>query len=139
MNSGEYRENLRHGGTLVINQRGWSIKYYFAGPDLRYDGEFITISSSNVPTFIIAFKNNYKKLQELKKTIPIGGNFDIIGECGMHIGLGSFYGVTIAKWYNHLSNGNIPVKNESDLTIVITDYEYCIKKAEEIKNLLFNN
>ena len=137
MNKGEYREDLIHGGTLVINRKGWSIQYYFSGPDLRHNGELIEISSINVAKYILAFKNNYRKMQELKKTIPHGGNFDVAGECGMHIGRGLFNGVTIAKWYNHLHNGNIPVRTESDLNKVVSDYEYSIRKAEEITKLLF--
>ena len=137
MNSGEYREKLKHGGTLVVSQTGWSIQYYFAGPDMRYNGEVISVSSREVPSYILAFERNYEKLQKLKNTIPSGGNFDIVGECGMHIGIGAYNGVTIAKWYNQLQRGNIPIRNKSDLKIVVSDYEYCITKAEEISRLLF--
>lgn len=48
MNKAKYTEALASGGKLNVTENGWYIKYYFNGPDLRYNGEFVTIQGSDV-------------------------------------------------------------------------------------------
>lgn len=41
---GTYKEKLSTGGELTISANTWSISYYIPGIDLRYKGEFFSIS-----------------------------------------------------------------------------------------------
>lgn len=43
MNKAKYIEALASGGELNVTENGWYIQYYFNGPDLRYNDEFVTI------------------------------------------------------------------------------------------------
>ena len=52
---GEYREPLLSGGELIVTDSSWCIKYYFPGPDLRYNGTFVTIDASKVDEYIAAW------------------------------------------------------------------------------------
>lgn len=141
MNKAKYTEPLTSGGELNVTEDSWYIQYYFSGPDLRYNGEFVTIQGNDVDNYIRAYKNNYKKLLELQKILPKDGSFTTKGECDMNISCGGNYhvGITISAWYNHLSQPcNFPIVNEHDLNSVINDYEYCKLRAEEVSKLLFN-
>lgn len=141
MNKAKYTEALTSGGELNVTENGWYIQYYFNGPDLRYNGEFVTIQGNDVDNYIKAYKNNYKKFLELQKVIPNGGEFTTKGECNMNISCGGIYhmGITISQWYNHLSHPNcFPIKSEQNLTSVISDYEYCKLRAKEVSTLLFH-
>ena len=135
---GKYTEKLKSGGELVITHNGWSISYYFFGPDFRHSGEHITIDSNDIDKYINAYESNFSKYKSLKDTIPSGGEFKTIGECQMNIGVGQYYdGVTISQWYNHLYPSSFPIRNEEQLQQVVDDYEYCKRKAKEISLLLF--
>ena len=48
MNKAKYTEALASGGELNVTENGWYIKYYFNGPDLRYNGEFVTMQGNYV-------------------------------------------------------------------------------------------
>ena len=62
----EYKENLLFGGKLVVTAAHIEIVCYFRGPDLRYRGEWIHIPYSNFDEYISAFRQNFKKYEELK-------------------------------------------------------------------------
>lgn len=47
MNKAKYTEALASGGELNVTENGWYIKYYFNGPDLRYNGEFVTMQGND--------------------------------------------------------------------------------------------
>ena len=124
MNKAKYTEPLASGGELNVTEDSWYIQYYFSGPDLRYNGEFVTIQGNDVDNYIRAYKNNYKKLLELQKILPKDGSFTTKGECDMNISCGGNYhvGITISAWYNHLSQPcNFPIVNEHDLNSVINE------------------
>lgn len=70
MNKAKYTEPLASGGELNVTEDGWYIQYYFNGPDLRYNGEFVTIQGNEVDNYIKAYKSNYEKFTELQKVIP---------------------------------------------------------------------
>lgn len=135
---GKYCEPLKSGGELIVTPQGWHIKYYFFGPDFRYNGEHITIPGKDVGKYIQAYKDNFSKYLSLKETIPSDGSFNMVGKCNMNIGVGIYNnGVTISQWFNSLPSGNFPIKTEKDLNIVVSDYLYCQERAEEIFNILF--
>lgn len=41
--NGEYSEKLKSGGDLIVSSKSWYIRYYFPGPDLRYNGTFVNV------------------------------------------------------------------------------------------------
>ena len=103
--------------------------------------EMLPLEYKPSDNYMKAYKNNYKKFLVLQKVIPNGGEFTTKGECNMNISCGGIYhmGITISQWYNHLSHPNcFPIKSEQDLTSVISDYEYCKLRAEEVSTLLFH-
>jgi hypothetical protein len=133
----KYEENLISGGKLVVTDQEWYIEYYFSGPDLRYSGEIIRIKSSQLNDYITAYEENYKEYKRLLTIIPKGGEFEIKGELGMNIGVGSIKnGVTISRWYNHLRNSCFPINTEDKLEKVIFDYLYCTERAEKLKETI---
>ena len=86
--SGQYSERLKSGGDLIVTATDWHIKYYFSGPDLRYNGTFVTVQGKEIDKYISAWKANYRKYQSLKSTIPNNGEFSTNGEMGMSIRIG---------------------------------------------------
>ena len=134
----EYKEDLLSGGALIVTKKGWWIEYYFNGPDFRHNGQSVTISSIEIDSYIEAYKKNFEKYLSLHEVIPKGGEFECKGDCNMTIGYGGYRnGVTIAHWYNHLSNSCFPIKTKDDLDKVINDYQYCKRRSEEITSLLY--
>ena len=137
-NYSEYSEQLKSGGKLIVNSIGWRIDYYFLGPDFRHNGQHITIASYQVAKYIDAYKANFEKYETLKNQIPSGGSFETNGLCDMKIVVGGYNnGIHIAYTFNHLSESCFPIKNRGQLNQVVCDYEYCILRAEEIRNLLY--
>ncbi len=139
MDKARYIEPLSSGGELIVTADEWFVQFYFSGPDLRHNGQFVTIPSEKIDTYIEAFKENFLKFKELQKSIPEGGEFTIKGICNMNIGCGRYcYGVTIAEWYNHLRNSCYPICNQVQLDKVICDLQYCKLRANEIFKLVFD-
>lgn len=132
---GTYEEPLkstRH-GKLVVTARGWSIQFYFPGPDGRYNGTSFNISGADVRGYIEAYLDNWKEYHSLKKMIPKGGAFQKEGKKGMSINVGSsgIYadGVCINRWH-------MPINKLQDLEALVSCFWECIEKAEEIMQWL---
>ena len=129
MASGEYREKLNSGGELSVTAKSWSIEYYFQGPDLRYNGTFVTISGCDIDKYIAAWNNNFKKYIQLKQTIPAGGSFDTCAEMEMRIRIGFSEGVCLRSYH-------MPICTEEKLNQVVSDYNFAKKRAQQIQRLL---
>lgn len=127
--NGQYSEKLPSGGELVVTTSGWHIKYYFPGPDLRYNGDFVTINGKEIDKYIAAWQHNYEKYLQLKETIPKNGKFDTAGEMGMSIRIGWCEGVCLRSYH-------MPISSRSKLEQVIHDYEQAKARAEKLQMLL---
>lgn len=127
---GVYSEKLRTGGELKVSTTGWSINYYFSGPDRRYNGTFVSISEKVVDQYISAWANNFYKYQELKKSVPAGGSFHANGEMGMSINVGGFSDGVCLRAYH------MPIKTEEKLIDIVEDYEYAKKRATQMMEIL---
>lgn len=127
--SGEYIEKLKSGGELVVSAHRWSIKYYFSGPDLRYNGTFITVNGNEIDQYIYAWQYNYAKYLQMKNTIPPGGSFEISGEMGMSIRIGFAEGVCIHSYH-------MPIDSQEKLEEVISDYKYAKSRAIKLQEIL---
>ncbi len=125
---GRYTESLSSGGELHVSARGWSIQYYFPGPDRRYNGTSVSIYEEQIDKYIEAWKHNFQKYEELKATIPEEGNFETYGEMGMHIRIGFLGGVCLKDYH-------MPIRTADSLQKVLEDYEYAKQKAALLAKL----
>lgn len=129
--NGQYSEKLKSGGELVVSDSSWHIRYYFSGPDLRYNGTFVTINGDEIDKYIQAWKNNFEKYLLLKETIPAGGKFDTAGDMGMSIRIGWAEGVCLRSYH-------MPIGTREKLAQVISDYQYAKERAIKLQNMLKN-
>ena len=131
MKNGTYSEKIAFGGTLKIEQRSWCIEYYFPGPDLRYNGDFIVIQSSQIESYISAFKENYVKYEELICTIPGKAEFQMQGKMGMTIRVNDYFrGVCLANY-------RMNINSRDKLKQAIDSYEYARSRAHQIQSVLW--
>ncbi len=127
---GIYEEDLPTGGKLIIEKKSWKLFYYFAGPDLRHNGSFVTIPSGRVDEYIKAFKENWIEYETLKKSIPKNGSFEKEGALNMYIRIGGFaQGVCIHSYH-------MPISRERQLNELIDSYIYAKGRAEEVQKFL---
>ncbi|MFA5816261.1 MAG: hypothetical protein WC865_11625 [Bacteroidales bacterium] len=90
MAAGIYEEPLPCGGKLKVSKTSWKISYYFQGPDFIYNGTFVSVPGNSIGQYISAFKENWAEYEQLKASIPKGGEFTKNGKMGMSIRIGSF-------------------------------------------------
>ena len=115
---------------MVVTGDKWYIRYYFPGPDLRYNGDFFLIDSSKIDMYILAWKNNFDKYLQLKKSLSLEGTYAIKGEAGMIIRIGGWRdGVCISGWHMNINE-------QSKINGIITDYQHCKVKAPAIQEIL---
>jgi len=130
MNVGTYEEKLACGGTIKVNKSSWKISYYFSGPDMRYNGTFFSISGNKIEQYIQAYYNNFTEYEELKKSIPKGGEFSKTVQQGMVIRIGSFHeGVCITSYH-------MPISSKQKLDSLINGYKYAMERAPVIQSFL---
>lgn len=119
-----------------MNKGSWSIRYYFSGPDLRYNGTWVTIEGKDIDKYISAYRANWEEYQSLKTQIPKGGSFNKRGVQGMsiHVGSGGICrdGICIDYWH-------MPINNEKELNALLESFEYCKSKAPTIMEWLSKN
>jgi hypothetical protein len=128
--SGTYTEQLQCGGKLTVTQGSWSIEYYFPGPDLRYNGEFVRIPGSEVADYVVAFEENWAEYERLKTTVPVGGTLEKPGRKSMVIRVGGYWpGVSIR-------NHHMATTSRKQLEKVLGGYRYALKRAQEIQQFL---
>jgi hypothetical protein len=130
MGVGTYEEPLPCGGKLKVTKSSWEISYYFSGPDLRYNGTFITVPGSSIEQYISAFNDNWKEYERLKSATPAGGDFSKSGKMGMTIRIGKFaQGVCIHSYH-------MPISSAQQLNKVISGYRYAVQRAPQIQKFL---
>lgn len=127
--NGQYTEKLESGGELIVTLNDWEIRYYFQGPDLRYNGTFVYIEGKKIDNYIQAWKNNYSKYLQLKETNSDIEKVEIAGEMGMTIRLGWSEGVCIRSYH-------MPINSKGKLEKVVKDYENAKVRAKKIQNVL---
>lgn len=127
--SEQYSEKLISGGELIVTNNSWYIKYYFSGPDLRYNGTFVSIDEKEIDKYIQAWKENYEKYLMLKERIPAGGTFDTSGEMGMSIRIGFSEGVCLRSYH-------MPINTRDKLNQIISDYITAKDRAEKLQAML---
>ena len=127
---GEFTHNLRSVGKLCVTSSDWHIEYYFAGPDMRYNGTFKRIYSNEIDKYINAWKNNFERYLVLKGQIPKGGEYTAIGEMGMSIRIGSWHeGVCITSYH-------MALKTIQEVERVTEDYENAKATALKLQSIL---
>lgn len=132
MSSGHYEEILPCNGKLKIKKNSWEISYYFSGPDMRYNGTFVSIPGNLIEAYISALNENWADYEQLKLAIPNGGEFKKIGKLGMNIRIGSFaQGVCLESYH-------MPINSKRQLDETIEAYRYAANRAPQIQNFLAN-
>jgi hypothetical protein len=130
MSTGTYEEALPCGGKLKVTKTSWEISYYFSGPDMRYNGTFISIPGNSIEKYITAFRENFAEYIDLKSTIPSGGEFSKQGKMGMSIRVGKFnQGVCLQSYF-------MPIDSKQKLEQLLDDYGYASKRAPQIQQFL---
>jgi hypothetical protein len=128
--TGVYEELLPCGGKLKVSTGSWEIFYYFPGPDLRHNGEILSIVDVEVKQYIAAFRENWQEYAALKQAIPSGGEFSKAGKMNMQIRVGGFReGVCLRSYH-------MPLANEGDVSRVISGYLYALERAPTIQRFL---
>lgn len=132
MGTGTYEEPLSCGGKLKVTKSSWEISYYFSGPDMRYNGTFVSVPGREINKYIVAFNENWEEYEKLRATIPSGGDFSKEGKMNMNIRIGSFApGVCINSYH-------MPINSKQQLKKLLDGYQYASKRAPEIQSFLAN-
>ena len=130
MSTGTYEESLPCGGKLKVTKASWEISYYFPGPDMRYNGMFVSVPGASIERYISAFNENWEEYEKLKSAIPSGGDFSKPGKMGMTIRIGAFaQGVCIQSYH-------MPISSKQQLEKVIGGYRYAAQRAPQIQQFL---
>ena len=128
--AGTYSEQLPCGGKLEVTATGFRIHYYFPGPDARHNGTFVDVPGAQVESHIAAFEENWREFQELRATIPAGGEFQRPGKQDMQIRVGGYNeGVCLRSYH-------MPIRTEQELQRVVGGYRYALRRASEVQALL---
>ena len=128
--SGTYTEELPCGGKLTVTRGGWSIEYYFPGPDLRYNGDFVSIPGSEVAEYVAAFEENWAEYESLKTMVPVGGTFEKNGRKSMVIRVGGYWqGVSIRNYH-------MATSSRQQLEKVLCGYRYALERAPVMQKFL---
>ncbi|MGP9659862.1 hypothetical protein ACT3S5_17700, partial [Halomonas sp. AOP31-B1-25] len=105
---------------------------YFSGPDMRYNGTFVSVPGGSIEKYISAFSENWKEYEQLKSSIPSDGEFSKLGKMGMDIRIGNFaQGVCIKSYH-------MPIDTRQQLEKVISGYRYAAQRAPKIQEFLAN-
>lgn len=138
--NGEYKEKLSRsigGGDFTVTKHGWHIRYYFSGPDARYNGTFFTINGSDIEEYIDGYLEGWKEYQSLYNTIPEGASFKKDGKKTLAI--------CVAKDKYKLRNGicidgwHMPISTKEGVTEIVTAFRTCKERAPAIMNWLRSN
>lgn len=129
MSTGTYEELLPCGGRLKVMKTWWEISYYFSGPDMRYNGTFVSVSGGLIEQYISAFSENWAEYEQLKGAIPKDGNFSKLGKKGMTIRIGFAQGVCIQSYY-------MPISSVQQLEKLISGYRYAAQRAPQVQQFL---
>ena len=131
MASGEYSEDIGNGGELVVACHGWLLKYYWPGPDMRYNGTFKNVPGREIDRYIKAWESNFQKFQELKKVLPKGGEYVEKSLMGMEIRVNTFLSEGVC-----LESYHCCVSDASKLRKMVASYEMAKEKAPVIQAML---
>ena len=130
MAEGTFELTLPCGGTLRIFKSNWEIRYYFPGPDRRYNGTFVTIPGNMIEQYIAAYEDNWEEYQQLKHTVPAGGEFSKLAKMGMSIRVGGFYQGVCLKAYH------MPIASRGHLDRVLDGYRDAILRVNGVQTSL---
>ena len=130
MSTGTYEERLPCGGKLEVSKNVWKISYYFPGPDMRYNGTFVSVYGHSVEAYICAFNDNWAEYEQLKASIPSGGEFSKNCKMGMSIHVGGYSEGVCIKSYH------MPIRSLQQLETVTAGYRYAAQRAPQIQKFL---
>lgn len=130
--NGEYKEDLPFGkGQLIVTENNYHILFYFQGPDLRYNGTWIRISSSEIDSYIGAYRENWEKFKEMSSMQKkLGGELNADGKLNMRINVGGWAnGICIRSYH-------MPLCSEKQIKSIIDSFNWAKNRGPEIKRFL---
>lgn len=127
---GRYTQHLKCNADLIVENSMWYIEYIFPGPDGRFNCSIVDIKDKDIDRYISAWKNNLEKYLELKSSFGMGGKYEVEGEAGMTITVGSY---DEGVYLHHRHRG---IKTQEKLDETIRDYEMCKEKAPIIQKMI---
>lgn len=96
----------------------------------RYNGTFVDFPGAEVESYIVAFEENWREFQQLRATIPAGGEFQRPGKQGMPIRVGGYFeGVCLRSYH-------MPIRTEQELQRVVSGYRYALGRTSDVQALL---
>lgn len=123
-----FEAKLPCGGKLRISDSEWGIYYYFPGPDRRYKGTHVHIPGNSINQYISAYDENFLEYEQLKQTIPAGGQFSKPAKMGMSIRIGPLFdGVCLQSYH-------MPVSTRAQLKKVLDGYRDASRQVNEFRN-----
>lgn len=130
MSQGTYEESLPTGGKLSVTRNSWNIDYYFPGPDLRFNGTFMSISGSDIDRYIKAFQSNWEQYEQLVSLVPDSGELTKEGRMGMPIRVGGALNGVYLKSYH------MRFRTKQEIDRIITTYQNAKARAAQIQQFL---
>lgn len=126
----DYEESLGFGdGVLRVTPNYWSVYFYFPGPDRRYNGTLVQIQSTEIESYINAYRENFRIYRQAKVG-GLTGTLEIGGAASMTIRTGGFAeGVCLRKYH-------LPLRTEPGINEAIAAFERAPRRAAEIQGLL---
>ena len=131
MASGEYSEDIGKGGRLVVDRSGWQLKYYWSGPDLRYNGTFGHVPGREIERYVQAWELNFEKYLELKKMLPSEGEFVQQEAMRMEIRVNTLLSEGVC-----LKSYHCCVATKEELRQMVQSYQKAKEKALLIQKML---
>jgi hypothetical protein len=123
-------ELLVCGGRLTVSAATWEIKYFFPGPDRRYNGTFVTVPGVMIDQYIEAWLDNWAEYQRVVASLPKVSGFSKTCKLGMVIHIGNFVsGLCICLHH-------MPVCTQVHIDEIVASYSYAKKRALQIQNEL---
>ena len=90
----------------------------------------MSVPGKSIQQYIDAYAENWSEYENLKASIPRGGEFSKDGKMGMSIRIGRFSDGVCLRSYH------MPINSLKRLTEVLDGYRYAAKRAPEIQRFL---
>ena len=128
--TGTYEESLEDGGTLRVRASGWSVNYYFPGPDRRYSGRFVSYKDSDIPQLIDAYEVAYLRYTSLKASAVPGGELTVSEPMGLTIRIGGYAERICMHSYRN------PIRDEAGLARKLQAYKRALERGPQLQKML---
>ena len=111
---GTYSEPLIGGGELRVTLQRAIAHFYFAGPDLRYNGTLVEFPAAELPAYADMLRKAWQERQALLASVPPGASMEVpSGPYVIRVG-GYFSGLSFARTHQVLARSTADVETVAD-------------------------